>query len=222
MANLPEPSWGADAQKTFEPNSSLCSTGIRPSYVTGILVQLLRAHFYDVNNIQETKLKGYLWDSDITKSHIEIEPGYKYKAPTVENMPALYVAKGPMQILEFALDNRAIPHVETNGNFMGVDRYVTFGGVHEIHCCGQEAHETELLAEEVFLRLLEYYPSIKEDLNFSDFKVVLLGELSKKPTGSGEHYVNSIKVDWKFVHGWTLVAIAPILKKAGFEIAPAT
>ena len=163
----------------------------------------------------DVKLKPYIWTDDITTSKMVILPSYKFEPRTVSNRPSILVARGPLQIQEFALDNRAIPHVEPTGNFKGVDRYVNLQGQHEIHCIGSAAMESDRIAEEVFFRMLEYYPSIRDDLNFSDFKVTLLGGLSKLEEYD-EQYVTSIKVAWQYVHGWTLTAIAPVLKKAGY------
>lgn len=219
MPILPEPTWNTRGQPVEQEPSALLATGMRPSIVTGVLLQLLRSHFFDVSNIKNTALQVYYWTNDITTTRMTIEPSYKYDSKVVENNPSVFVTAGEMQIREFALNNQAIHHVDANGLFKGIKHAVLLNGNHDIHCIGQTPLEAQLLSEEVFFRLLEFYPAIKQDLNFSEFKPRALTGINKvqnQAGGDGVHYSCTIRVDWIYTYSWTINAITPILKKVGY------
>jgi len=212
MPTLQEPTWKREGQKVFTPLSSLCSTGIRPSIVTGILIRLIQAHFYDVDNIENEKLKTYTWDPDIEQSRLLIKPTYKYDPVTANNRAAIYVEAGDMKTEEYAINNMSTPHLEPNGNFEGILRTIILSGTHEIRCVASECMEATCLGEEVFFRLLEYYPIIRNDLKFSDFKVIVLTR-PQQLKESDDHYTCTVRVVWKYAHSWKLDTLAPILKR---------
>jgi hypothetical protein len=63
VIQYPEPTWGT-CQPVEEPCSSLVTTGITPYILKGIVLQLLRFHFGDCDNITNPALKGYIWCGD--------------------------------------------------------------------------------------------------------------------------------------------------------------
>jgi len=63
---IEEPCWTSvdKAQRTSVPCSSTVATGMRPYIITGMIIQLLKYHFSDPNNIMTGELEGLLW-SDV-------------------------------------------------------------------------------------------------------------------------------------------------------------
>jgi hypothetical protein len=218
MAILPEPTWDQPT-KSYDEQSALCIIRPTPTVVTGLLLQLVRAHFGSVDNIVEPKLKGYLWQDTDTQghtveSHIQIEPAYKFNPTTVQQRPSILVERGPFGSSEFLLNNSPGGGVINNGNYQEPVNYVILEGSHQLDCIGKTAREAELLGEEVFFRMLEYTPVISSDLNFSYFDVTLLDKLVKVDENH-IHFKAAITIKWKFVYNWRLASVSPVLKQIG-------
>jgi len=218
MAILPEPTWG-EPTKSYGEQSALCITRPAPHVVTGLILQLLRAHFSDPDNIVDPKLKGFIWTDDDTTGHtinskVKIEPSYKFDAATVEQRPSILVRRGEFISNEFALTNGSAAYMSDNGNYEGKVKQVKLTGQHSIEVCGHSAMEADRLSEEVFFRMLEYKSVIEQDLKFSHFEVKVLKGLQKIEEGN-EHWKASIDIRWAFIYSWRVVALAPILKKVG-------
>jgi len=162
---LPEPPWTMPVQPIEMDPSSLKSTGARPSYISGILLRLLEAHFSDPGNIVDPALKSAIWKpkADPIESKILIEPYHKYEATNIEQRPGIYVSRGSIGVQEFALRDRALTHIKRNsGNFEGTDFYKLLTGMHTVIVCAKTDMATERLGEEIFYMLLEYGPDDRE------------------------------------------------------------
>jgi hypothetical protein len=73
VIEYPEPTWG-QCQPVEEPCSSLVSTGITPYIIKGIVLQLLRFHFGDCDNILNPALKDFIWCGDSRdQSHCDFD-----------------------------------------------------------------------------------------------------------------------------------------------------
>lgn len=221
MANLPEPDWGTDPQPIeFDP-SSLCSTGMRPSYMTGVLLRLLEAHFADPDNIVDAALKGLIWaahgDNSVT-TRILIEPYHRYEAKNIQQRPAIYVRRGPFQAQSFAIRDRSLTHLRRRtGNLEGSDFYKMMTGQHQIICVAKGPGDmaAERISEEVFYTLLEYAPAIKQDMKLGRFNTTTLSPTSLVDEDQ-QNYAAGISCTWITAHSWTLKTIAPILRDVRF------
>jgi len=223
MAKMPEPTWDSpeDVQKVMADPSSLCNMRFKPSIVTGILLRLLQAHYYDSGNIVDEKLKAALWIEDPTnkaliESKINIKPGRTYDPRTIQQRPAILVFRNEISTQRFPLESKTLSHLEANGNYRGENHHVPIIGSHTLRCLAKGAFATDRLSEETFYRMLEYFPAIKRDFPFSEFDVKSIGE-PQLIEESGQHYGVDIIIGWVNVHNWTLVPIAPILKKVRME-----
>jgi hypothetical protein len=215
---MDEPVWTNSQEVEFDP-SSIKSTDITPTIATGIFVRLLEAHFSDQNNIRNQQIKDYLWadnetNQDIT-TKIKIVPGYKYDPRALEMSPAIYVRRDAVMSNKFSIGGKALTHLEPNGNYRG-DMYLrALSGTHSIHCVAKGAFNSESLAEEVFYRMMEYTPSIKQDLMFGEFEVKSLSPV-KKMEDDKDYFVTQVDLIWQVIHVWELLPIAPILKSVRF------
>lgn len=217
MPTLPEPTWTAPPMPTWTDASALCSTGIRPTIVTGIILRLLQYHFSNPKNIQDPVLQNSLFEIDpktgtIIGSRIRVKAMYEMDVRNLEQKPAILVRRGPADATKFPLMSKSITHLEANGNYRGEDYYVPIQATHLITCLAEGGMAADRLGEEVFYRMLEFTPAIKNDIKIGDFYVTRMD--SPKPLDdSGSTFYVNIQINWNFVHSWTLVPIAPILKK---------
>jgi hypothetical protein len=213
---MTEPIW-TDPQPTFKEPSSLKSSGLTPSIVTGTLLRLIQYHFSDPENIHDDKLKDYVWVDDrlsgnTIESPITIRYGYHVDARAIQQRPSILIRRGPMSHQKLPLRGKAINHMEKNGNYRGEDYLAPLNAHHLITCVAKGAFAADRLAEEVFFRLLEFAPSIRKDLCINEFEVMRMAS-PQRIDEDNENYRVDIQCDWTYVHSWTLVPIAPILKK---------
>ena len=222
MATLPEPQWAPEGQFVeFDP-SSICSTNMRFTYMTGMLIRLLEAKFSDPDNIVNPQLKRFVWapapntEGDDVVTKILIEPGYKYEIRNLQMRPGIYVNRGGGQTQDVAIKNKAITHLEKNGNYEGESYLKMIAGTHKILACSLEPMSADQLAEEIFYHLLEYGPVIKKDFMLSFFAVRQLSPLQEIDKEHKEGYVSGVMVEWQTAHAWRLKKVAPILRDVRF------
>lgn len=225
MPFLDEPEWEADLdelQKAYDKQSALCNKRFTPSIVTGILLRLLQAHFQNPDNIRDEKLKQLVWHDDgpggaAIQSSILISPLYKYDKRQMQQRPALLVFREEAQANKFPLDSKTLTSLEENGNFQGDKYVVPIKCMHVVRCCAKTSFAADRLGEEVFYRLLEYFPAMRDDFPFSSVDITNLTAPLKVGEGDNENFIVDVVMRWVHLHGWTLTPIAPILKKVRFE-----
>ena len=212
---MAEPVWGTSQDVEFDPDS-IKSTDITPTLATGMFVRLLEAHFADPNNIRNQQIKSYLWadndtDAAAITTKIKIAPGYKYDVRALEMSPAIYVRRDAVMSTKFSMGGKALTHLEANGNYRGETYLRVISGSHSLHCVAKGAFNSESIAEEVFYRMMEYTPSIKEDLKFGEFEVKSFSPC-KKMEDDKDYFVTQVDLVWQIIHVWELLPISPILK----------
>lgn len=225
MPTLDEPNWEVDldvVQKAFTDQSSTCNMRFTPSIVTGILLRLVQAHFANPDNINDDKLKSLVWvddhpSADGIESNILIGPLYKYDKRQLQQRPAVLIFRQEASAQKFPLDSKTLTSLRDNGNFDGERYVVPVSCTHVIRCIGKSSFAAERIGEELFYRLLECFPAIKQDFPFSNIGITNLATPQKIGDESNENFAVDIAVRWVHIHGWTLTPIAPILKKVRFE-----
>ena len=221
MPNLNEPPWEQDiaaVQKAYKAGSALCNIRVTPSIVTGILLRIIQSHFYDPENIRDKKLKQLVWhddnpSQDTIQSQLLIGPLYQYDKRQLQERPAVLVFRQQATTSKFPMESKTLTSLSDNGNFDGEKYVMPVTCTHIVRCCAKTAFAAERIGEEVFYRLLEYTPSIKEDFPFSKFDVVALTAPSEIVEDANENFMVDVAIQWATIHGWTLMPIAPILKK---------
>lgn len=223
MATLPEPAWGPvdDAQLAGGVTmSTFCAGMNRPSWITGYLQAVLQEHFSLPTNISNEKLRRLLWkedsDAEDAQSKIHIEPSYSYDVTHLQQRPALYISRGPVQTVRMAISDRVLTHLTRAGNYDGEDCIRMLQGQHQVIVCGNKSEmAVEKLAEEVFYFLLEYHQPIAKDMRLSNFIVTGMTDIEKIDEDS-ENFMIGVQCAWMSAHRWTLKPLTPILKSIGF------
>ncbi len=222
MPFLPEPVWGPQGQVVELDPSSILSTNMRFTYMTGVLMRLMEAKFSDANNIVNPMLKGFLWqpmpenvDGPIT-SKILVEPAYKYDIRAIQERPGIYVSRGGGGAQDIAIKSKAITHLDQDGLYKGESYLKMIAGTSKIQCVSLEPAAADQLAEEIFYHLLEYGPAIKKDFFLSYFGVKQLTPLQEIDKEHKEGYVSAVLVEWQAAHGWRLKPVMPILRDVRF------
>lgn len=223
MPQLTEPAWQPidQVQLTEKDASALCKGNLRPSEMTGYLLKLVQAHFYSAENISNPKLRTLLWkpksEDEAEQSTIHIEPSYAYDVTHLQQRPAVYVSRGQVQVQRIALRDRALNHLSRRtGNHEGRDFLQLLQCRHQFICCAAKSETAlEKLAEELFYMILEYGPSIAEDMRVGNFRVTGMTEVQPMPE-DGDNFMCGVQLAWTTAHSWKLKPLAPILKSIGF------
>jgi hypothetical protein len=74
--------------------------------MTGALVQWMRTHFTDPDNITNPFIREYLWTDEIETNKILIDSVFKYQPAVSEFRPGIFVKPGAWKFLNSAIDNR--------------------------------------------------------------------------------------------------------------------
>lgn len=224
MPALTEPAWGPVDEAQLAggvTKSTFCAGQNRPSWITGYLQALLQEHFSLATNISNEKLRRLLWaedsDDEDAQSRIHIEPSYSYDVTHLQQRPALYIARGPINSSRMAVSDRVLTSLAPSGNYEGEQAIRMLQGQHQVIVCGNKSEmAVEKLAEEVFYFLLEYHQPIAKDMQLSNFIVTGMTDLEKIDEDH-ENFMIGVQCAWMSAHRWTLRPLTPILKSIGFN-----
>jgi len=196
--------------------SSLCSYGMRPHVVTGLLRQLLITHFADPKNIEEPQLRQKFTDDNAWKpdnngeqnSGILIESITRWTPNSSNKRPAVLIKRNAWKWQKIGIGDKAGVNVfEGTNNYAGL-----WEGSHTLYCLAAWGLETELLAMEVVKFLLHFSPWIREQMNFKKFYVAEVGgvgEVQEVVQG----YAVPVTVAYVAEESWGLQPAAPRLKR---------
>lgn len=203
--------------------SALCSYGMRPHVMTGLLRQLLIGHFKDPENIEEPRLRRQLqelnsWkpsDAEIDEpniSRILIESITRWNPSKTDNRPAVLIKRNGWKWLRQGIGDTVGDNVYT-----GSTTYAGFWeGSHTLYCLSQNGAETEFLATEVVKFLVNFAPLIREQMDLHKFfvsEVGGIGEIQEVIQG----YAVPVNVAYVAEEAWLLQPYAPRLKRIVFK-----
>lgn len=201
-------------QIVYEDPSSVCSLGVRPIIVQGFILEHLRRHFADQNSIQDPSLQNYLWQANIDRNNIMIEPMTKWNPTLSGARPAILIRRNSWQVIPMGVGANLM---QGSVPFDGADRYtVVMGGSHTIFCLAKEAGECEILGAEVYLELLEYATIIRQRAELLRFQVTEIGPVQPIEE-SRTHFGLPITVAYAHNHSWIVRKQAPILHKVNLS-----
>lgn len=255
IIEYPEPEWG-QCQPVEEACSSLVTTGITPYILKGIVIQLLRFHFGDCDNIINPALKGFMWCGDgaelpqcgtdggaggigacATGPIIEPLPGEepKYPAPVGEGCTIFIGGSGDLDLGQVGQRPGLFVHLGSTANkrvtalkgssYPAAKNTVTGmvdGSKHaneqrgyiNILVLSVDQTSCELLAEEIFYRMIQFSPVIQDDFRISRFSCTNLKESVKLSAGEQTTAWQSVvRIDWAMIYTWALKQEAPLLKR---------
>lgn len=207
---------GSTPEVRLDKVSALCSYGMRPHVMTGLLRQLLLAHFSDPDNIEEPRVRRQLetlglWkpsDNGLNAGGILIESITRWQPATADKRPAIILKRNKWSWQKLGLGNAtgSNPH-EGSRSYAGL-----WSGSHTLNCMAPGGAETELLVTEVFKFLVSYGPWIREQMNLFGFGVQELGAVGEvKEVLQG--YAVPVTVAYAAEEAWTLQPYAPRLKR---------
>jgi hypothetical protein len=226
--NYPEPVW-ATSQDVISDCSSLVYTGPTPFVMTGVLIKLLQYHFSNPDNIGNPQLKGYLWtesgsclpgvdvsENPVEGSRINIGTSYQQDTSSVQQRPALYVQREPFRTDKISFRNMSLPSVLTSsGIYQGAAHQVTISGQHSIICAGKTGAEADNLGQEVYFRMLNYMPIIREDFRLGTFFVPGTSDVKSLPAEPNQVFYTVVRCEWAYIYRWRVIPETPVVKRLG-------
>ncbi len=196
--------------------SSICSTGLRPHILTGIVLWLMRRHFISAAGIQHPQLKSYIWSADQRVSKILIEPIWKWHAPSIQKRPAIMVKRNALRPRQLGLaDGQSlvgVPNTDKVPANQELHAQIAIGGSHTIFAISGKPAQADELGTEIAIRLIQYQQAIQREFSFNRFRVAEIGALARLEE-SEEHFAVPITVAYTFVDVWAVWAEAPFLKR---------
>jgi hypothetical protein len=155
-------------------------------------------------------------------SKIIIAPEFGKDFGNAQGRPALYVKRGPFtnKTVNPATRNRAILNTDKNGVFDGRKFSVEMMGTHQIIAVGLTGAEAENLIEEVFCRMLHFYPVIRDDIKVGHFFPTRISGLQEIPTDPIKSFFVTMTIEWAIVYRWLIKAETPLLKRLELIFSP--
>ncbi len=190
--------------------SALCSLGMRPLLMTGLIVQTMRQHFVNPNSIEHEEFRERLWKSDET-TKIYIEDSTVWKPEISGLRPAIIVKRNRWSPVKRLINN------QSGTTYEGFKEYVKFWtGSHTLFCIAKEGAEAELLGLEV-LRFLQFHADpIRATFKLLMFDLFDYGELADIKEATDRSAV-PITIGYGWADHWVLQSHAPKLKRIAFS-----
>lgn len=211
---------GSAPEKRLGTVSALCSYGMRPHVMTGLLRQLLMTHFSDPNNIEEPKIRRHVetlgtWkpaDDGVNSGGILIESITRWLPNTADKRPAILIKRNGWR-----WTRQGIGDLSGQNEYTGEKNYAGFWeGSHTLFCLAPNGVETEFLTTEVVKFLITFSPLIREQMDLHKFivsEVGGIGEVQEVVQG----YAVPVTVAYVAEEAWSLQPYAPRLKRIVFK-----
>lgn len=213
LAQFPE---GSQPENRINSINALCSYGMRPYVMTGLLRQLLLGHFADVNNIEDPRLRRQLetigtWqpaDNGLNAGGILIESITRWQPATTDKRPGILLRRNDWEWQRLGIGDKLSTNVyEGSTQHSGL-----WAGSHTVFCLTPHGGEVELLGVEVMKFLHHFAPWIRKQMNLMRFFVSKIGAVGEvKETNQG--YAVPVTVSYMAEESWELQPYAPRLKR---------
>lgn len=211
---------GSAPEPRLNAVSALCSYGMRPHVMTGLLRQLLLAHFSDPENIEEPRIRRQLqeigmWrpsDNGLNAGGILIESITRWQPATADKRPAILIRRNAWSWQKQAVGDRS-----GNNPYEGSVSYAgLWAGSHTLFCLCPSGAETEFLATEVIKFLHHFAPWIRSQMNLFRFGVSEVGGIGEVQEAL-QGYAVPVTIAYVAEEAWTLQPYAPRLKRIVFK-----
>ncbi len=216
-AQFPE---GSAPDRRVNKVSALCSYGMRPHVMTGLLRQLLLQLFADPQNIEEPRLRRQLenlgaWkpsDNGLNQGGILIESITRWQPATADKRPAILIKRNAWRWQRQGLGDQAGGNIfEGSSNYVGL-----WEGSHTLFCLCPSGAEAEFLSTEVVRFLHEFAPWIRDQMHLHRFLVAEIGGVGEVQEVL-QGYAVPVTVAYMAEEAWTLQPYAPRLKRIVFR-----
>lgn len=213
---------GSEPENKVDTVSALCSYGMRPHVMTGLLRQLLMGHFADPEHIEDGKVRQQikdlnLWRPDegdlgLNAGGILIESITRWLPNSTDKRPSIIIKRNAWQWSKAVIGDKAERNLYT-----GKESYFGFWqGSHTIYCMAGTGAETEFLATEVVKFLILFSPLIRTQMELKKFyvsEVGGVGEVQEVVQG----YAVPVTVTYVAEENWSIQPYVPRLKRIVFK-----
>jgi hypothetical protein len=211
---------GAETDNRVDRVSSLCSYGMRPHVMTGLLRQLLIGHFSDPENIDDGRVRRMVeelggWkpaDNGLNQTGILVESITRWNPTNNDKRPAVLIKRN-----SWTWSRKSIGDKAGSNAYTGSTSYIGFWeGSHTLYCLAQHGAETEFLTAEVVKFLVTFSPLITDQMQLMRFfvsEVGGVGEVQEVVQG----YAVPVTVSYVAEESWSLQPYAPRLKRIVFK-----
>lgn len=177
--------------------STVCQTGWRVLYITGMLRDLLIKHFATPLNVEEGDLRHLVWRDD-ERTRILIESVFRWRGDLTEKRPAVLIKRNAYQNLRLGIGDAA------GRDERGMRQFATFWtGSHTVFCIHGSGASVEILATEVQRELTQWHPLFTSRLGLLRWQVTNVGEISEIEEAR-EHFAVPITVGWAYQELWRI------------------
>lgn len=202
------------SEHVVDTPSALCSLGPRPIVMTGYLIQVLRQHFADPNNIEDQHFRhppggrDYVWRQG-NDSGIVIESATRWDPEKTGQRPAILVKRNEWGAIHKGINDQHMGNLSLEGR----EKYTYFlRGSHTLFCIGGESGEAEKLGTEVYREIGQFAPIIRKNLHLHRFQLLQVGQLGKLKEAT-DNYAVSVSVGYAFEESWVIRHHTPKLKR---------
>jgi hypothetical protein len=213
---------GSEPENKVDTVSALCSYGMRPHVMTGLLRQLLMGHFADPDHIEDSKVRQQIKDLNLWRPEegdlglngggILIESITRWLPGSTDKRPALIIKRNAWQWSKAVIGDK----LERN-MYTGKESYFGFWqGSHTIYCMAGTGAETEFLATETVKFLILFSSLIRTQMELKKFyvsEVGGVGEVQEVVQG----YAVPVTVAYVAEENWSIQPYVPRLKRIVFK-----
>jgi hypothetical protein len=206
----------------LERTRNLCSVGLTPRTITGLIMRFLKDHFSDASLILTPNLRQFVYSEKVAESKIRIVKSVIFDPSGSGQYPALVVKRLNLESMRHSMDDRAQSHSldHSTEQMQGITQHSRFiTGAHRIFCIADVGGEAEDLAQEVFDFLSFMSPAIRDRLPFHDFAVIGMGEEGALNDTAAQVGI-AVDLKYTYEYAWALQALAPRLKAFTIGASP--
>ena len=215
--------------RIHEP-SSLCSTGLQSQILTGVFLQLCRTHFADAENIEEPRLRDYLWVGtepdyilpDPARSKIMIEPVYRWDTRLIQQRPGIIIKRNTLTPNKKAIRNEMqMINGPTREDMPENSRefYLPISGSHTLFCVATDGGAAELLSTEIARAIYQVAELLISEFGFNTFDLGQIGSVARLEQ-SKEHFAVPVVFVYSYADYWKLTKQEPRFKGVSLEVEP--
>ena len=211
---------GSAPENRVKKVSALCSYGMRPHVMTGLLRQLLVDHFADVQNIEDPKVRRQIetlgaWqpvENGLNQSSILIESITRWNPNNADKRPAVLIKRNDWRWMRQTIGDKA-----GENPYTGSTSYIGFWECsHTLYCLAQNGAETEFLTTEVVRFLVTFSPLIRDQMDLMRFLVSSVGGIGEVQEVI-QGYAVPVTVSYVAEESWELQPYVPRLKRIVFK-----
>lgn len=184
---------------------------------TGLIIQLLRRHFGQVDTIEDDRLAQtnteFLWTAD-RGSALLIESVTNFDPRSADKRPALVVVPGAQQPQTIGIDNRYMGSPALDGS---TSYTRTWQGSHAVMCLAGTGGEAELMAPEVNRELGQFAPIIRQELDLLRVGPAGIGPIGKLEEAE-DHFAVPVGLAYAYRESWQVNPQCPLLRALRIEL----